>query len=239
MLSGPVSPADHFRTGSVLHVASLLGCVALVVLFGMLGKRANARGDTEKLRRMRRFAGYGGLVAWLANVVYWCLTTRFSWGYSLPLHFCNLANLIGAVAVLGPWRFWKSILYFWTLTLCIWAFLTPLIGGGYATLEFWVFWGYHLFIPLTVVEVLVVQRFRPNLADLRNAWILTFCYGVLLVILDNIYGWNYGFVGPSTPDAPTPLDVLGPYPWRLLWMSLLASGLYLLAWLPWRKSSSP
>ena len=237
MLTGTVSPADQFQTGSVLHLASLLGCAALVLLFGMAGKHANARGDTAALRRLRRFAGCGGLVVWVVSAVFCSLPPRLAWDYSLPLHFCNLANLIGAAAVLGPWRFWKSVLYFWAVTLCIWAFLTPVIGGGYATLEFWVFWGYHLFIPLTVVEVLVVQRFRPSFTDLRNAWILTFCYLVLLVILDYITGWTYGYVGPSTPDAPTLLDVFGPYPWRLLWMSLIASGLYLLAWLPWRKAT--
>jgi len=234
MLTGSVSSAEHFRTGSVLHLVSLLGCVVLVVLFGMVGKRAVVHGDTAVLRRLRCGAGYGGLVAWLGNSVYWCLPAQFSWNNSLPLHFCNLANLIGAVAVLGPWRLWKAVLYFWTLTLCIWAFLTPVIGGGYATLEFWVFWGYHLFIPLAVVEVLVVQRFRPSLTDLRNAWILTFCYLVMLVILDWITGWTYGYVGPSTPDAPTLLDVFGPYPWRLFWMIPLGSGLYLGAWWPWR-----
>ena len=160
----------------------------------------------------------------------------FSWENSLPLHFCNLANLIGAVAVLGPWRLWKAVLYFWSVTLCVWGFLTPVIGGGYGTLEFWVFWCYHLFIPLAVVETFVVQRFRPGLADLRNAWLLTLCYMVALVILDAACGWTYGFVGPSKPSAPTLLDVLGTYPLRLLWMSLIASGLFVLAWLPWRKA---
>ena len=91
-----------------------------------------------------------------------------------------------------------------------------------------------MFIPLTVVEVLVVQRFRPNLRDLRNAWIFTFCYFILLVVLDRIFGWTYGFVGPSKPGAPTPLDVLGDYPLRLLVMIPVTTGLYLLAWWPWR-----
>jgi hypothetical integral membrane protein (TIGR02206 family) len=239
MLSAAISPADCFRTGSVLHLASLLGCAALVLVFGRAGMRAAARGDTTTLRRLRHIAGYGGLVAWLVNTGYWFLPDRFAWGTSLPLHFCNLANLIGAAAVLGPWRFWKAILYFWACTLCIWAFLTPALYGGYATVEFWVFWGYHLFIPLAVVEVLVVQRFRPDLTDLRHAWWFTLVFLLLLLIPDNLCGWNYGFVGPSVPTAPTVIDLLGPYPWRLLWMALLATALYLLAWLPWRNKGKP
>lgn len=237
MLTGSLSSAGHFRTGSGLHLVSLLGCALVVWVFGLMGRRAVARGDGRRMRRLRWIAGFGGLAVWLGNAAYWSLAMPFSWENSLPLHFCNLANLISAVAVLGPWRLWKSVLYFWSVTLCVWAFLTPVLGGGYATLEFWVFWGYHLFIPLAVVETFVVQRFRPGLRDLRDAWLLTFCYLVLLVILDAIFGWTYGFVGPSKPSAPTLLDGLGAYPLRLLWMSLIASGLFLLAWLPWRKAT--
>jgi hypothetical integral membrane protein (TIGR02206 family) len=227
-----------FRTGSPLHGLCLLACAGIVAGFAILGRRARDPGDGRSRLRLRRFAGYGCLAAWLVNTAFWCLPGRFDWATSLPLQFCNLANLIGAAAVLGKGRFWKTILYFWTPTLCIWAFLTPVLRGGYGTVEFWIFWGYHLFIPLALAEVIVVQRYRPNGTDFRNAWIFTVAYMALLAIPDYHFGWNYGFVGPSAPDSPTLIDVLGPYPWRLLWMILIGTGLYLLVWLPWRKGGA-
>jgi hypothetical integral membrane protein (TIGR02206 family) len=225
-----------FRTGSPVHGICLAVCVVFVVIFSIIGKRAVVRGDAATRLRLRRIAGYGSLAAWLANTAFWCLPGRFDWSASLPLHFCNLANLIGAAAVLGKGRFWKTILFFWTPTLCVWAFLTPVLSGGLATVEFWVFWGYHLFIPLALAEVIVMQRYRPNGIDFRNAWIFTVAYMALLAVPDYLFGWNYGFVGPSTPDAPTLIDVLGPYPRRLLWMIVIGTALFLLVWLPWRKS---
>jgi hypothetical integral membrane protein (TIGR02206 family) len=220
-----------FRTGSILHFACLIACGLMVLGLARIAKRHDS---PDFRRRLRWFVAGGCLVFWLINTVYWMWPSRFHWAGSLPLHFCNLANLIGAIAVFGRSRLFKAVLYFWAFALCIWAFLTPVLSKGPARPEFWVFWGYHLFILLALVEVLVVQRFRPNWNDCRNVWLFTIVYTGILAILDYRLEWQYGFVGPSTPENPTLLDVLGPYPLRLLWMILIATALFGLLLLPWR-----
>jgi hypothetical integral membrane protein (TIGR02206 family) len=234
-MSTAIASSTTFRTGSPLHAVCLLICLVLVTALCLAGRQAVAQNNSTAKARLSRLTGYGGLVTWFINTCFWMLPGRFAWESSLPLHFCNLANLIGALAILGSARFWKTLLYFWTPTLCLWAFLTPTLHGGYATSEFWIFWVYHLFILLAWAEVLVVQQYRPLLPDLRQAWVITVAYVILLAVPDLLFGWNYGFVGPSVPDAPTPIDVLGPYPQRLLHMILIGTVLYLLLWLPWRK----
>jgi uncharacterized membrane protein YwaF len=47
------------------------------------------------------------------------------------------------------------------------------------------------------------------------------------------FGWNYGFVGPGKAGAPTLVDKLGPWPWRLAPLSGLAIAAMLLVWMPW------
>lgn len=232
-------PGPFFRTGSAAHLLALLGCVIVVAVFYLAGDRARRAGDVGRMRWLRLVAGWGCLVAWLVNTAFWCLPGRFDWSISLPLQFCNLANLIGAAAVLGRGRYWKTILYFWMPTLCLWAFLTPVLRGGPATLEYWIFWGYHVFIPLALAEVLAVQGYRPGWADFRAAWVFTVVYMAALALLDHRFGWNYGFVGPSKPDTATLIDFLGPYPWRLLSMIAVGSGLFLLALFPGLRAGKP
>lgn len=41
--------------------------------------------------------------------------------------------------------------------------------------------------------------------------------------------------GRSIPDNPTPLDLLGPWPLRILWMVLLVSALFAAMTLPGRR----
>lgn len=232
-----------FRTGSPTHLLALAVCAAVVLGFVGLVRHYRALPDEserhQKLHRLRLFVGVGCLGVWMLNTVFWTVLAPFCWEQSLPLHFCNLANLLGAIAVLRKGgRLFKSVLYFWATTLCIWAFLTPVLGSGPDGPEFWIFWVYHLFIPLAVLETFLVQRFRPGFRDLRNAILFTLGFTLSLAVIDRIFGWNYGFVGPSTPENPTLLDVLGPYPIRILWMILIASALFFLVWLPWRKSSA-
>lgn len=230
-----------FRTGSPTHLLALGVCTAILFAFDRVARRYRAVPDElerrRKLGRLRQFVGWGCLASWLGNTGYWLFIADFRWDQSLPLQYCNLANLIGAVAVLREsGRLFKAVLYFWATTLCVWAFLTPVVGSGPGGAEFWIFWAYHLFIPLAVLETFLIQRFRPRFSDLTNAVAFTLLFTLLLAMIDHYFGWNYGFLGPSTPSQPTLLDVLGPYPLRLLWMILIATALFFAAWLPWRRA---
>ena len=187
----------------------------------------------EKVVWIKRFVGFGCLAAWVINALYWLMPEQIGWHQSLPIHFCYMADLIGAAAVFSGGRLFKSVLYFWATTLCIWAFLTPLVDGGVRDFSFWLFWVYHLFILLAVTEVLFVQGFRPRFGDLKAAILFTAGYTGILAVLDFFFEWNYGFVGPRKPGVPTLLDMLGPYPVRLIWLGMLGLLLFFLAWLPW------
>ena len=224
---------EDFANFSGLHYLCLACCVILTVLTIALSRRWRG---SENERRLRLFIGTGCLVIWLISAGYGIIYLPFDWESSLPLQFCNLANLIGAIAVLGNGRLFKGILYFWTFALCVWAFITPDLLSGPATLAFWIFWAYHLFILFAVVEVLVLQRFRPNWLDYRNAVVFTIGYMGILIVLNNLFKWNYGYVGPSEPRIPTIIDFLGPYPLRLLWMVLIGAFLFLLLLLPWLRT---
>jgi len=230
--------SDNFQTGSPTHLVTVGICAALTALAAWLTLRWRS---TPRADLLRRTVGYGCLATWLLTVCYPWLAGDFAWRYSLPLQFCNLANLIGGLAILTRWRLFQSLLYFWGLALCLWPFVTPTLWEGPGSLVFWLFWGYHVFILLATVELLVGQRFRPEWRDWRRATAATLAYTALLAAVNARFGWNYGFVGSARPSAPTLLNVLGPYPFRVLWMVLLGVGVFALLVLPWYlgRTSSP
>jgi hypothetical integral membrane protein (TIGR02206 family) len=194
-----------------------------------------ARGvrEQEGGRRLDLGLGVGCLMVWLVNTIFWMWPSRFLWESSLPLHYCNMANLLGAAAAFTRRRIFQGLVYFWAMALCVWAFLTPTVRYGPLHAQFWVFWLYHAFIGLAVVHVLVADRFRPTWADLKQTTVFTGGYTAVLIVANWQWGWNYGFVGPSVPQSPTIIDALGPYPLRLVWIVLLAFGMFVLCWLPW------
>lgn len=223
---------DEFENFSFLHGLCILVCLAISVVAIALLRRWRG---TPAAGLARRIIGWGCLAIWVIGTLYRSLILPFSWAGSLPLQFCHLANLVGAAALLMHWRLFQSILYFWTFALCSWAFITPDLGTGPAGPGFWIFWLYHVFILVAVIEVLVSQRFQPDWPDFRNAVFSTLGLAGLLAILNRIFSWNYGFVGPYDPSVPTIIDFLGPYPLRLLSMAVIGVLLFLFLMFPWMK----
>lgn len=222
---------DTFTQGSIVHGLCLLVVLAGAIVTVWLARRT--REVEAKARTVRLLMIAGCLLSWILSNGYGLFGGRFSWSESLPLHFCNLANLLGAYALATRHHTSQALMYFWSFALCLWAFLTPSLYVGAAHLWFWLFWIYHLFIPVSTAWILVADRFRPTWCDWRSSVLLTLGFMAALAILDAITGWNYGFVGPSKPTQSNLLDFLGPYPLRLLWMAFVGTFLFALLMLPW------
>lgn len=228
---------DRFSLGSPVHLLTLGIILLLSVALALFGRRAQTR-RPEIARRWRTVIVVGSLLSWVVTVLYGLHPDRFRWDVSLPLQYCNLANLIAAHALARRDRRSQSLLYFWGFTLCVWAFLTPSLVHGPGHLWFWIFWAYHLFIPVSLAWILVVDGFRPRWPDLRFSLVVTIAFTLLLAALGAVTGWNYGYVGPGKPEQPSLVDVLGPYPIRILWMLLIGSAIFFLLLLPWRMRSA-
>src|SRR5690606_36034845 len=94
---GPTLLMDSFVQGSPLHGLCLL--VSLLASLG-LGILARHFGKQEPcLARIRHFLIFGSIASWLMTQIAPWIQGQFSWSESLPLHFCNLANLLGAYAL--------------------------------------------------------------------------------------------------------------------------------------------
>lgn len=226
---------NEFSQWSSLHLICLLACLVAVIATIVAGIKLRKRPTWEK--RVRYGLAFGCLFFWVVSNGYGFFGGRLDWSESLPLHFCNLANLLGAHALMTRHRVSQGLMYFWTMALCSWAFLTPSLYVGPAHLWFWLFWLYHLFIPVATAWILVSDRFHPGWKDCRIAVLLTLAYMTAMAALDAFTGWNYAFVGATKPTQANLLDFLGPYPLRLLWMALIGATLFVLLTLPWLGSS--
>lgn len=59
------------------------------------------------------------------------------------------------------------------------------------------------------------------------------CYALVVGAVNANWGWNYGYLCRK-PSGPSLLDYLGPWPWYLLSLELVALAMFLLLELPWR-----
>lgn len=93
---------------------------------------------------------------------------------------------------------------------------------------------------LAAIYDLTANGFRPQWRDYRIACIASAAYVAAVLPIDLALGANYGFVGPSKPLNPSIVDLLGPWPQRLLIivpLAALAMWVVLLPWLMARRLS--
>lgn len=244
--SALTAPADFgtFKPFSPTHAVAVGICLAVIILAIAAGRRMKRVHPAGAPRTggmfvddAGRMLGVLGLGVWTAIQFYWVYRAvvegpgRLS--QSLPLHVCDLAGLIGAIALITGSRFWTTILYFWGIALSTQAYATPVVQAGPLFTEFWLFWESHTLIIGSAVYVIAVREYRPTFRDAVIAFAFTALYAAAILPLNLWQDWNYGYVGPESPGAPTVIDRLGPWPLRLVPMTLIVAALFALVWAPW------
>ena len=211
---------DAFEPFTLLHLVVLLVAVFgwwLLVFFAR-----SVRGTPFELTARRAFA----LIVWLPNVAWFVrqsVPPHFDWGHSLPLHLCDFAWIAAGWSLWtagDPQRLRHQVPVLWGLALSLLAFVTPTLTSGPGGIHFWAFWLTHWQI-LAVCLWNLVQGTRPDPRGLRGPILLTAACFALATAVNLALDTNYFFTGKSLPSRPTPLDVLGPWPLRILWIALL------------------
>lgn len=223
---------DEFHPFGVQHVVCLAVCVAIMVGVSLLGRRL---GDTVAGNRLRVTVGMIGVVYWIGSNAWWALGPQYTFAQSLPLQVCDLAGLIGPVALLSGWRKWRAMLYFWGLSLSVQGFIQPVLTKGMAATEFWLFWANHTVIVGMALYDVIALKFRPTKRDYLTAVIVSLAYVAVIIPFDMVFQVNYGYVGPSDPIAhhKTLADKLGPWPLNAALLTTLGLAAMALLWLPW------
>lgn len=209
----------------------MLVLVALVVIaVCTFGKKAKTSGY---LVIFSRLLGLGLLFLWCACNVYYFLPAHFKWSSSLPLQVCDIVSVLAVITMIKPKRLYRTILYFYAITLVTQAIITPTGNQDPVSIRFWLYWGLHAGIISCAIYDIVVMDYRPALTDFLKSVAAGIGYVTIILPIDIIFNMNYGYIGNSMPDVPTIVNMLGPWPQRIFWIILLATGFQLILLLPW------
>jgi hypothetical integral membrane protein (TIGR02206 family) len=238
--------ADYFaldyRGGGFVHFGPahlaalgvvLLANLALVALF-----------DGGRRAWLRPYARYG-LAAWLlVNQAIWygwlVLVGAWSLRDSLPLHLCLVTAILCVVQLLTRSYRLYEIVYFWGLAGGAHALLTPdLTIYGFPHFRFWLFFTVHGALVTTVIYMTVAEGYRPTWASFGRFVLVTNLYLVVVALINWWTGGNYMYIA-QTPEFPSLIDYLGPWPWYILSMEAIGIATALLCYLPlalsdWRR----
>jgi hypothetical integral membrane protein (TIGR02206 family) len=219
--------------GLVLVVSSIAWWVAVV------WARSVAGTPRERAWRVAMAVFVWGFnVAWTARLL---LPANFELGRSLPFQLCDLGWMAAGWSLWSggdPQRLRHQVPVLWGLALSAFGYLTPAVTSGPGGIHFWTFWISHGQILTTAVVNLLAFGTRPDAKGLRGTLVLTTVACVLATAFNLRYGTSYFFTGRDIPSNPSPLDHLGAWPLRILWVMVAGAAALCLVALPFLRADT-
>lgn len=212
------------------HGLIVVACASLTFSACVVGHHLHGHG---RGRAMDITLGCLGIAHWLAYLLFALTREDKPWQYAIPLQMCDLVGLTAPLAWIVRSRTLSILTYFFGIGLSSQAFLTPVVERGPGSGEFWFFFGAHTFIVGGAAYEVFARNLRITGRDLRMAILVGVVYVVLMIIVNAVFQTNFAYVGKSSGGRATIADALGPWPLRILWICLLATGMLLVAYAPW------
>jgi hypothetical integral membrane protein (TIGR02206 family) len=175
----------------------------------------------------------------LAEVGWWVITiAQGTWTvrWSLPLHLCEAGCFLLAAALWWRARFAFEISYFWGLGGTLPGLFTPDIPGHFPQPVFFQYYTEHGLIVLGALYLVIALRMRPARRAVLRVTVVTGVYAFAVGVVDYFTQGNYLFLR-NIPPTRTFLDYMGPWPWYILTLTVLAIVVFNLLYLPFARST--
>lgn len=230
----PVGRWDVFTAYSGLHLLSVLACFAVIAVLVLFARRLSPPAE----KRFRWGLAIFAFAVWAIYNVAWNWN-GIDYRFGLPLHICDVSEVLAPLALITQNRWLRATLYFWATALTTQAFIQPTLTFGPASILFWCFWIAHTIILGYAIYDLVVLHFRPDWSDYRRAATVSFAYFAVILPLNIALGANYAYIGNPPPPAAIPpfIAALGPWPGRVAIVIALIAIAFVIVLLPWRLAA--
>ncbi|NOZ75062.1 MAG: TIGR02206 family membrane protein [FCB group bacterium] len=149
----------------------------------------------------------------------------------LPLHLCGFSSALVPVLLFNKNFRLYEVMYYWGIGGATQSLLTPTLVEPFPGFYFWEFFATHSLIIVGVLYATFIFRYRPTLQGLFRTYGLTVVLLLPIGLIDWLLGANYFFIAHK-PDTASILDFMGPWPFYIFPLSLVALAIFFLSYLP-------
>ena len=239
------SPMDAraFETFGLPHCTAM--AVTAVAAVSMIALHRSSKVTAEQKQRVNVILGVVLLIAvaldpiltWLRYQHDPAMAARLVRETALPLYLCDVVSLVLAYALIRGKQRYAEMGYLWGVAGTVQGLITPTLYFSWDTPEYYAFFAQHGGVPVAAVALVFGVGLRPENGAFRRAICWSWVYMVGVYALNSLLGANYGFIN-GKPNVGTLFDYMGPYPWYLVTLQLVAFTFYFLLLLPFRHSSA-
>jgi len=155
--------------------------------------------------------------------------------YALPFQLCDAAIFVSAAALWSRRQILVEVTYFWGLAGTIQAIITPDLPQHFPSFPFIQYYVAHGGVVAAALFLVVGLGQWPRRRAVVWVMAVTIAYVGCVGLLDAVTGADYLYLR-AKPASATLLDLLGPWPWYIVWAALIAIALFLILDAPFEIS---
>ncbi|MBB5173684.1 TIGR02206 family membrane protein [Texcoconibacillus texcoconensis] len=156
--------------------------------------------------------------------------------YSLPLELSSISVILAVLLLLFRKRIIYELLFFVGIAGALQALLTPVLTYGFPHFRYVHFFYTHMMVIWVALYFTWVVGYRPTIRSVFKSLIFLNILLPIVWFTNSWAGGNYMFL-QTKPESPNLLDFLGPHPWYIISLEIVALVLFLLLWLLFRERS--
>jgi hypothetical integral membrane protein (TIGR02206 family) len=174
------------------------------------------------------------LIIELFQPFYSILVLKLPWQTAFPLNMCDFSRFFLASYLLSKQRVFMEIGFFWGISGCIIAFISPDIQSGVPSFEFFFFFFDHAIILVAIAFILGAHGYRPTAKCLLRSTLAGILFTWLLYIINLQIGQpaNYWYLIDMPASAVAFRTILPRAPWHMLYYYPIAFIVFPMIYLP-------
>lgn len=212
------------------------GAIAVLITFILLLfiTRTRWTESVKNILSMERLFGLSLLVIDILYHVWLVQSDRWELSNSLPLELCSISLLLTIVLLWTGNRLVYQFVFYAGIGGALQAMLTPVLDMDFPHFRYFHFFYTHAGIILTALYFTWVKGYRPTFKGVLTTLL------ALNILLPFIFWINYLFEGnymflQRKPSGGSLLDFLGPYPWYILSLEIVAFLIFIFLWFLFKK----
>jgi hypothetical integral membrane protein (TIGR02206 family) len=223
----------NFQLFGPAHLSILASVLVLAALLAALHRRLAPGSKTVRialaLLLLADSALYYGSLA---------LHGQLTFPNHMPLELCDASLCLVIVALFTLHKTVFDLAYYGALAGATMALLTPNLWEpfpSFGTIQFFVA---HGLIVAGVLFLVWSGQARPRPGSVLRAMVGVNLFALIVGSFDFLFKTDFMYLR-AKPQNPSLLDFLGPWPWYLLSTEAVALAVFLLLYLPFRRSAPP
>lgn len=219
---------EQFVLFSKVHIVTIsIIIMSYIMLFLIRNKLRN-----EKVDKVARYIlAFSAVTSELSIHIYRIYRGTWSLSESLPLHLCSFLVVTTALLAITKNYTLYEFSYLLGVAGTTQAILTPTVEFSFPHFRYYQFFFAHALIIFVVLYMTFVHNYRPKFKSLSKTLLLINMILPFIGIINYLTGGNYMFLARK-PESASLLDYLGPWPWYIISLEILAGVFLLIAYLP-------